>query len=459
MVGMEGDGAMFKQALDKRHARGKPIQVAFVGAGRMGTGAICQIGLMRGISVAVIADLSTERATRAFELSGYRREDVVVANAVGPAQDAIRQNKPVVTQDATLVPQLEIDAVVDATGSPELGARVALQTIQARKHIIMLNVETDVVVGPILHRMAQAAGVVYTVSSGDEPGLIAEFYDRYAGLGFEIVAVGKAPSSIGLFDRFATPDSVGEDAKRLGVNPHFLVTFRDATKTMIEMACISNYTGLVPDIRGMHGPIAGVNEIPQLFRPKSEGGILNTRGVVDYARPLKHEDGSIDFDRSVTPGTFIVVHTDHKQIQEDLQLSRCHRLGRLLQHVHALSSGDERDPALDRQCGGLRPSDHRAQARAGDGGFRCRQTALTAGETVEGAGGSSVYALNDLYETAKADNVVPLGLLTDAKLLRDVRPKRPSPTTWSNVQTDTTLYHLRALQNSMEPATSWRRPA
>ena len=182
----------------------------------MGTGAICQIGLMKGIR---IADISIERVVRAFELCGHHRED--------------------------------------------------------------------------------------------EQGLIAEYYDRYTGLGFEVIAVGKAPSSIGLFDRYATPDSVAENAKRLGVNPRFLVTFRDATKTMIEMACISNYTGLIPDIRGMHGPVAGVNEISKLFRPKSEGGILNHRGVVDYARPLKHSDGSIDFDRSVTPGVFLCVYRRH----------------------------------------------------------------------------------------------------------------------------------------------------
>src|SRR3712207_9477350 len=90
---------------------------------------------------------------------------------------------------------LDIDAVVEATGNPEVGARVALQAMQARKHTIMLNVETDVVIGPILHHMAENEGVVYTVSSGDEPGLIAEYYDRYTALGFEVVAVGKAPSS------------------------------------------------------------------------------------------------------------------------------------------------------------------------------------------------------------------------------------------------------------------------
>ena len=195
---------MFKQALDRRAEQGRPIQVGFVGAGRMGTGAICQIGLMKGIR---IADISTERVVRAFELCGHRREDVVVTNSAVAAADAIRSCKPVATQDAEILSELPIDVVVEATGNPDIGARVAMRSILARKHVVMLNVETDVIVGPILYKMAQAAGVVYTVSSGDEPGLIAEYYDRYAGLGFEVIAVGKAPSSMGLFDRYATPDS------------------------------------------------------------------------------------------------------------------------------------------------------------------------------------------------------------------------------------------------------------
>ena len=182
----------------------------------------------------------------------------------------------------------------------------------------MLNVETDVVVGPILYEMARQAGVVYTVSSGDEPGLIAEFIDRYASLGLEIVAVGKTPTSIATLDRYATPDSVGAEAAQLGVNPHFLVTFRDATKTMIEMAAISNYSGLVPDIPGMHGPVAGIKELPELFRLKERGGLLNRHGVIDYARPLMTPNGEIDLVNSVTPGVFLIVYTDHPQIQADL---------------------------------------------------------------------------------------------------------------------------------------------
>src|SRR5690606_22139605 len=123
------------------------------------------------MNVSIIADLNTENAIRAFELSGYKREDIVITNDFSTASDALLRERPIVTQDAELIPILNIDAIVDATGSPELGARIAFKSIQEKKHIIMLNVETDVVVGPILHQMAENAGIVYTVSSGDEPGL------------------------------------------------------------------------------------------------------------------------------------------------------------------------------------------------------------------------------------------------------------------------------------------------
>lgn len=155
---------MIKQALDRRHAEDRPIEVGFVGAGRMGSGALAQIGLMRGIRNAIVSDLSIDRAKRAFALCGYDPTQVIVTNNVGVAADAIRARKPVVTEDAQLLPRLPVDVVVDATGNTELGARIALDSIQCRKHIVMLNVETDVVVGPILHRMAESAGVCYTVS-------------------------------------------------------------------------------------------------------------------------------------------------------------------------------------------------------------------------------------------------------------------------------------------------------
>lgn len=438
---------MIKQALLARAEAGKPVKVGFVGAGRMGTGALCQIGLMKGMQTSIIADLSVERSVRAFELCGYKTSDVVVTNRLSQAADAMLQGRPVVTEDADLVPSLDIDVVVDATGSPELGARIAFKSIQARKHIVMLNVESDVVVGPLLYKMAKDAGVVYTVSSGDEPGLIAELYDRYTALGFEIVAVGKTPSSLGTFDRYATPDSVAEDARELGVNPHFLVTFRDATKTMIEMACVSNYTGLVPDVRGMHGPVAGIYEIPKMFRPKNEGGILNQRGVIDYARPLKTEDGKIDFLRSVTPGVFLVVRTEHPQIQEDLKyLDVVGDNGYYNMYTPYHLVTNEIPLSIASAALFQHPTVVPSKGLVTEV-IAAAKRDLKAGETIDGQGGSTVYALNDHFQIAREEKLVPLGLLTGARLRCDVKKDQVITYDMVELKTDTMLYKLRQQQD------------
>ena len=445
---------MISRKLQKRHADGNPIRVAWVGAGRMNTGAICQTAFMKGMHNAVICDIRAESALRAYEINGWKRNDIVVTDRAGEANDAIRHGKAVVTSNTPLVPELEVDCVVEGTGVPDVGAQVALRCIQAGKHIIMLNVEADVVVGPILHRMAERAGVVYSVSSGDEPGLITELVDRWGGLGFEIVAVGKTPASLGKMDRYATPDTIAADAKALQVNPHFLVTFRDATKTSIEMSCIANATGLIPDVRGMHGPTAGIYEMAQVFRLKEEGGLLNRRGVVDYARPLMLPDGKIDYLRSVTPGVFVVVRASHPQIQQDLtyfDVVKCGEYFTFYTPYHLVTNEiplsvvwavEDREPTVVPHHGLLTECIGAAKAD------------FKAGTVLDGGGGYTVYALNDLACVAKAEGCVPFGLLDGAKLLKDVKRDQVIKLDMVELKTDTTVYHLRQLQDVLMPPTS-----
>lgn len=448
---------MIQQKLLRREAAGNPIRVGWVGAGRMITGAICQTSLMTGIRNAVICDLHPEAAIRAYEINGVKRTDIIITDDVGVANDAIRGGKPVVTQNSHLMPELDLDSVVEGTGVPEVGAEVAFRCIQGGKHILMLNVEADVVIGPILHRMAERAGVVYSVSSGDEPGLITELVDRWGGLGFEIVAVGKTPASLAKLDFYATPETVAADAAALKVNPHFLVTFRDTTKTAIEMACISNATGLIPDVRGMHGPVAGIKDMARLFRLKTEGGLLNHRGVVDYARPLLLPDGSVDFVHSVTPGVFVVVRTPHPQIQEDLSYWNVERAGdhftfytpyHLVTNEIPLSivwAVEDREPTVVPRFGLVTECLGAAKAD------------LKAGAMLDGGGGYTLYAVNDLACVAKRENCVPFGLLDQARLLKDVKRDQVITYDMVDLKANTMLFHLRKIQDEMIPPTEVRR--
>lgn len=443
-----------RKVLKAREAAGNPIRVGWVGAGRMLTGAITQTAQMKGMWNAVICDLRTESAIRAYEINGVPKENLVISNDVEEINAALDAGKSVVASDCRIMSQVNVDCVVEGTGNTNVGAEVAYRCIMNRKHIIMLNVETDVVIGPILDQMAKSAGVVYSVSSGDEPGLITELVDRWEGLGFEIVAVGKTPSSLGKLDYYATPDTVAEDAKNLKVNPHFLVTFRDTTKTAIEMTSISNATGLPVDKRGMHGPVSGVVEMAQNFRLKSEGGLLDNIGVVDYAVPLKNPDGSIDFVNSVTPGVFVVIRARHPQMQADLQYFDVEHTGEyytLYTPYHLVTSEiplsivravEENEPTVVPTFGRLTEV------------IGIAKKDMMPGDTVDGGGGFTVYASNDWAYIAKEQNLVPFGLLDDAKVIAPIKKGEPITFDKVEVRKDTTLYHLRELQDSLiQPTT------
>jgi len=162
-----------------------------------------------------------------------------------------------------------------------------------------LNVETDVTVGQLLWRMAKSAGVVYTGSAGDEPGALMELVHFAETLGFDIVVAGKGKNNP--LNVEANPDTVREAALSVRANPKMIASFQDGTKTMIEMTAVANATGFVPDVPGMHGPTATVEQLPQVYRLKSEGGILHRKGVVDYVN-------------GVAPGVFIIVSSDQPEV-------------------------------------------------------------------------------------------------------------------------------------------------
>lgn len=178
--------------LQRRQADGNPIRVGLVGCGQEGSGMVHITNQMAGLDTAIIADIDLSRPLATFKRIGIAEQDIVKTNHPGQAADAIRAGKRVVTEDALLLPQIDsVDAVVEATGVTDVGAQVAWHCILNRKHVVMLNVETDVTVGLFLHQMAQRSGCVYTVSTGDEPGVCKQLFDFSRVLGFEVVCLDR----------------------------------------------------------------------------------------------------------------------------------------------------------------------------------------------------------------------------------------------------------------------------
>lgn len=289
--------------LKARADSGRPIRIGVIGSGEMGTDLVTQGGLMRGIEVAAIATRRPYTARAAMAIAYGDDAHAVEADTDSKVTAAIEAGKMAVTSAETLVKNPLIDVVIDATGKPGVAADYCLTAMEHGKHLVMMNVEADVTIGPYLKHEADRLGVVYSVGAGDEPSSCMELIEFASALGYRIVSAGKGKNNP--LNHDAVPDDYREEAIRRNMNPRMLVEFVDGSKTMVEMACIANATGLVPDVPGMHGPKADRDDMVKVLIPKADGGILNKKGVVDFT-----------IGKGVAPGVFVIVEAEHPRIIE-----------------------------------------------------------------------------------------------------------------------------------------------
>ena len=400
------------EELSERAAQGNPVRIGLIGAGQMGTDVVAQTKMMKGVLVVATADIDLERAVKAYEI-GQVEEEVVVALTWQEADAAVANGKRVATRDYRVITDMKnIDVMLDATGVPEIGARACLRSARNGQHIAMMNVEADITVGPAILRYAEYKGVLYALAAGDEPAACKELYDFAESLGFTIVAAGKGKNNP--LDRHATPQDpdIAADAARRGLTPTMLVEFIDGSKTMVEMAAVSNSTGLVPDVRGMHGPLTDRDHLNTAFALKEDGGILSQMGVVDFGIG------------KVAPGVFLVVRTDHPRLQEAMVLRD---MGQgpyytLFRPFHLCSIEVPLTCAwlVIRSRSTMKPLNRLVSEV-----FAVAKRDLEAGEILDGIGGSTFYSLIDKYDTARQDGLLPIGLAKGACLKRTVKIDTP----------------------------------
>lgn len=414
---------------------GKKINVGLIGAGQMGLGLVSQVFCMKGMRVAAVCDIRLDEARKAYIAAGVSPDDVLTARTPSEVEEIVRRGKFAVTEDFSAVTKsLPIDVVIDATGVPEVGAQIALESIYNGKHIVMLNVETDVTVGPILKKMADSAGVVYTVSAGDEPGAIKELYDFADAMGFEVLVAGKGKNNP--VNKDANPDNVREEAERKKMNPKMLASFKDGTKTMVELTAVSNAIGFLPTQRGLIGPSATVEELPKIFRLKEEGGILDRYHVVEYVN-------------GVAPGVFVIVTTKLETVREEMAylsmgpgpnyvFYRPYHLASIETPLSAARAYIYKEPTIAPK--GAPVSETVAVAKKD----------LKAGEHLDGIGGFTVYGTIDTYENAKKERALPIGLVSkNVVMKKDV--KKGEIITYDDVVLDESslILQLRRLQERL----------
>ncbi|TGS71462.1 homoserine dehydrogenase [Mesorhizobium sp. M3A.F.Ca.ET.201.01.1.1] len=395
------------ELLQRAESQG-PITIGLAGAGQMGTDIVVQVALMPGMRIGAISEVRPQAAIDAALLAGHDRSDIVQAPNASAIDRAIEAGKIAVTEDLhALAAAGRIDVIIDATGNPNIGTLFALEVMKNGKHIVMLNVEADITIGRFLKEEARKAGVVYTGAAGDEPACTLEIIGFAKSLGFTIVAAGKGKNNPLKID--AVPADYEKEAAERNMNARMLVEFVDGSKTAIEMVAIANATGLVPDVPGMHGPTATLEELAGVLCPREDGGVLHRKGVVDYS-----------IGKGVAPGVFCIIETKHPRVLErmiDLKVGKGPYFTIFRPyHLTSLEVPLSAARAVVYKRADMEPLDHPvAEAVA------VAKTHLGAGQSLGMIGENDYRGFAMTWEDARARGALPLGLAERAKLVKPVK--------------------------------------
>ena len=432
--------------LAARASEGRPVRVGLIGAGKFGSMILAQAKCIKGYHVVAVADLDPSKARESFERVGWD-EARFGAKTVAEAYDA---GTTCITDDAAdLFAHEGIECIIEATGHPTAGLRHGLAAIEAGKPVVMVNVEADVLCGPVLARKAAEKGVVYSMAYGDQPAAICELVDWVHSCGFELVAAGKGMNFAPPY-RYSTPDTVWsyfgwteEEVAAGDFNPKMYNSFTDGTKAAIEMAAVANATTLDCPEDGLAFPPAGLHDLAEVFKPASEGGRLETPGLVDIASS-REPDGRMVLN-NIQYGMFVTfrapdAYTKACFEQYGLLTDKSGWYGSMWRPFHLI--GLETSVSVLSACLRGEATGCSTQWRADAAATAKRD--LKAGETLDGEGGYTVWAKAIPAARARSEKALPIGLAHGAKLKRDVPKDRIVSVDDIEIGDDADIHEMRA---------------
>src|SRR5499427_1885674 len=390
---------------------GKPVRVGLVGAGKFGSMFLAQVPSIAGLEVALICDRDVDRAKAACRTVGWDAARIARTQFSAGGRDACTDER--------------VEVVVEATCDPAAGIAHALAAIEARKPIIMVNVEADALAGPWLAAKARAAGVIYSLAYGDQPALIAEMVDWARSAGFIVAAAGKGTKYLPAYHT-VTPDGgwehyglTAEEARKAGMNSQMFNSFLDGTKSAIEMAAVANACELSVPQDGLRFPPCGADALATVLRPKAVGGILERDGMVEVVSSLARDGGPVP--RDLRWGVYVVLKAANDYAaacfkQYGLPTDATGRYAAMYKPYHLIGlelSISVLNAVLRREPTGS------CRAWRGDA-VAVAKRALKAGEMLDGEGGYTVYAKLIPATRSVERGAVPIGLAHHVKLTRDV---------------------------------------
>ena len=420
--------------LQQRERDGAPLRIGLIGAGKFGSMYLSQVRRTPGTRLTTVADLDPARAREALARVGWTDTELAAVAFV--------------PRGAELIASDRVDIVIDATGSPAAGIEHVLACCTHRKHIVMVNVEADALAGPLLARKAAEAGIVYSLAYGDQPALICEMVDWARAIGLEVIAAGKGTKYLPQYHA-STPATVWQhyglteaDARAGGLNAQMFNSFLDGTKSAIEMAAVSNATGLAaPD--GLSFPPCGVDDLARVLRPRDDGGLLAHRGQVEVISSLER-DGRPVF-RDLRWGVYVTFAGGSEYVE------RCFReYGLVTDPAGKVSAMYKPYHLIGLELGisvasvGLRGEPTGAPEAFNADVVATAKRDLKAGETLDGEGGFTVYGKLLPAAQSLQEGALPLGLAHKVRLVRDVAAGQS--VLWGDVEID-----------EQQPAVGFRR--
>jgi len=398
--------------LQARAAEGKPVRAGLIGAGKFGSMFLSQVPSTPGLEVSVIADLSPERARTACRVVGWEEDRIAATLFVEDGRDLAASD--------------EVDVVIDATGSPAAGIAHALAAIEHGKHVVMVNVEADVLAGPALAKRARAAGVVYSMAYGDQPALVSEMVDWARATGFRVQAAGKGTKYLPGYHQ-VTPDDVWshyglspEAAHAAGMNPQMFNSFLDGTKSAIEMAAIANACDLEVPKNSLAFPPCGVDDLSRVLRPREVGGLMEGAGMVEVISSLER-DGRPVF-RDLRWGVYVVLEAPNDYAaacfrQYGLPVDSTGRYASMYKPFHLIGL----ELGISVLSAALR-GEPTGQSRIFRGdAVAVAKRDLTPGDMLDGEGGYTVWGKLLPARVSLEKQALPIGLAHGLKVMRAVK--------------------------------------
>jgi len=403
----------------------KTVNVTLIGAGKFGSMFLSQAPYTKGLNVFTICDLNIDKAKKACREVGWSEDQI---------------NNIIFTEDfEKAINDDEVDVVVEATGHPSSGIKHARTCFKYGKHVIMVNVEADVLAGPSLSAEANSAEVVFSMAYGDQPSLTLEIIEWARASGFKVTAAGKGTKYLPEY-HYSTPKTVwdhygltSDEAEKAGMNSKMFNSFLDGTKSSLEMSAIANASGLNVPNTGLLFPPCGMDDLASLLKEKNKGGILEKNEQVEVVSSLER-DGRPVF-KDLRWGVYAVLQAPNEYAascfkQYGMNTDQSGEFSAMYKPFHLI--GMELNTSIF-SAALLKLPTGQTKYFKGDVVSVSKRN-LKKGEKLDGEGGFTVWGKLIPASTSLNLQALPIGLANDMYLKNDIN--KDKIITWNDVEFD-----------------------